>query len=76
MILMNDPQPIEAGEMGTAVGVDGADQIMVKWDNGRSLSVIPGEDKYEILENQLSGKEIKSNGTILFKLKLWFVPYV
>ena len=51
MIHMDDPQPIRAGEMGTVVGVDGADQIMVKWDNGRSLSVIPGEDKYEILEN-------------------------
>jgi hypothetical protein len=50
MIHMDDPQPILEGEMGTIVGVDGADHILVKWDNGRGLSVVPGEDKYEIME--------------------------
>lgn len=48
MIFMEDPEPIEPGAMGTIVKLDGAGQIQVKWDNGRNLSVIPGEDRFEI----------------------------
>jgi len=48
MIFMDDPDPIEPGAMGTVVKVDGIGQIIVKWDSGRTLSVIPGEDRFEI----------------------------
>lgn len=48
MIFMDDPDPIEPGQMGTIIKLDGAGQIQVKWDNGRNLSVIPGEDRFEI----------------------------
>jgi hypothetical protein len=48
MIFMEDPDPIEPGAMGTVIKLDGAGQIQVKWDNGRNLSVIPGEDRFEI----------------------------
>lgn len=48
MILMDDIEPIEPGAMGTVVKVDGIGQIIVKWDSGRNLSVIPGEDQFEI----------------------------
>jgi hypothetical protein len=48
MIFMEDPDPIEPGTMGTVIKLDGAGQIQVKWDNGRNLSVIPGEDRFEI----------------------------
>lgn len=38
---MDDPYiPLEGTE-GTVTGVDDAGQIMVDWDNGISLSVIP-----------------------------------
>jgi hypothetical protein len=50
MISMDDPDPIEPGEMGTVIKIDGAGQIQVKWDNGRNLSVIPEEDRFEILD--------------------------
>ena len=50
MILMEDIEPIEPGAMGTVVKVDGIGQIIVKWDSGRNLSVIPGEDQFEIEE--------------------------
>ena len=48
MIFMDDEQAIEPGTMGTVTKVDGAGQIQVKWDNGRTLSVIPEYDKFEI----------------------------
>jgi hypothetical protein len=48
MIFMEDSEPIEPGQMGTIIKLDGAGQIQVKWDNGRNLSVIPGEDRFEI----------------------------
>jgi hypothetical protein len=48
MIFMEDPEPIEPGAMGTVIKLDGAGQIQVKWDNGRNLSIIPGEDRFEI----------------------------
>ena len=48
MIFMEDTEPIEPGAMGTVIKLDGAGQIQVKWDNGRNLSVIPGEDRFEI----------------------------
>ena len=48
MILMEDIEPLEPGAMGTVVKVDGIGQIIVKWDSGRNLSVIPGEDQFEI----------------------------
>jgi hypothetical protein len=50
MILMEDIEPIEPGAMGTVIKVDGIGQIIVKWDSGRNLSVIPGEDQFEIEE--------------------------
>jgi hypothetical protein len=59
MIYMDDPQPIEKGTMGTIIGVDGMGQYMVKWDNGRNLSVIPDEDEFEIIE-----KEYKAGGSV------------
>ena len=46
----NDPRPIESGTLGTVVGVDDAGQIMMKWDNGRSLSLIPGVDRFHTVE--------------------------
>ena len=43
---LNDPQPIEAGTCGTVLCVDGIGQLIMKWDNGRSLALIPGVDSF------------------------------
>ena len=41
LISMDDVQAPPAGTTGTVIGVDDMGQIMVNWDNGSTLSVIP-----------------------------------
>lgn len=47
LVRMDDPYTtLKPGDMGTVVGVDDAGQIMMRWDKGGSLSLIPGEDEF------------------------------
>lgn len=43
-----DPDPIEIGATGTVTGGNGA-QMYVDWDNGRSLILAVGIDRWEVL---------------------------
>ena len=55
---MNDPYtPVPAGTRGTVRYVDNAGQIGVAWDNGRSLSLIPGVDNFRKLTQQEIAQE-------------------
>lgn len=45
----NDPRPIPDGTIGKVVAVDDAGNILMHWDNGRSLSLIESEDSFTIL---------------------------
>lgn len=47
-----DPDPVDPGTRGTVVhlcDLAGFEQIGVRWDNGRSLSLIPGTDRWRAL---------------------------
>lgn len=46
---MDDVQGVEKGTKGTVVGVDDMGTIHMRWDNGRGLGLIPGEDNFKVL---------------------------
>jgi hypothetical protein len=49
LIKMDDIQAPSSGTKGTIIKVDDTGAIRVYWDTGSSLSIIPDEDKFEIL---------------------------
>jgi hypothetical protein len=48
--MVNEHDPIENGMKGIITNV-GFDVINVRWDNGRNLGIIIGEDRYTISES-------------------------
>lgn len=46
----DDPRPIPPGTIGEVFGVDDAGQIMMKWSNGSSLSLVPGVDSFHVVQ--------------------------
>ena len=49
LLKMNDFQAPPVGTEGTVRGVDDIGSVMVAWDTGSSLNVVPDEDEVEIL---------------------------
>ena len=49
LIEMDDPQAPPSGTIGIVKGVDDIGQIMMKWPNGSSLSLIPDVDEFKIV---------------------------
>jgi len=68
--LMNDDNAVPSGMCGTVDYIDDEGQIGMKWDNGRTLSLIYGEDDFEIVKekalfNTKFVDDIKHNGEIV-----------
>jgi hypothetical protein len=70
-ITMNDDNPVDEGMEGTIINIDSLGTIHVRWDDGRTLGVIPGVDEYELLPNEVSeskdfkiSKEAKKNPVV------------
>lgn len=47
---MDDPQPILAGTKGTIIEIDDMAQAVMKWDNGRGLSLVLGHDSFHVIK--------------------------
>lgn len=46
----DDPNPIPPGSTGTVQRVDDAGNLMMAWDESRSLSLIPGVDQFTVIK--------------------------
>lgn len=49
LIEMDDPQAPPSGTQGTVRGVDDIGDILVAWDTGGSLNLIPSVDRFSKL---------------------------
>ena len=49
LLKMDDIQAPPVGTEGTVKGVDDIGNVLVSWDNGCGLNVIPGEDEIEVI---------------------------
>ena len=52
LISMEDAQAVPPGTRGTVVCVDDMGTIHMKWDNGRTLGLIPSEDSFRVVKEE------------------------
>ena len=53
----NDPRPVEDDMRGTVMFVDDTSTVHCKFDNGRQLGIIPGEDSFRKLTEEELAEE-------------------
>ena len=58
----NDPRPVESGTRGTVAVVDDIGTVHCRFDNGRSLGLIEGEDDFRALTAQELAEEETAQG--------------
>ena len=71
LLNMDDPYaPVPEGTKGTVVHVDDAAQIHMKWDNGRTLALVPGEDSFRKLTDEELEEEQQITDSQDFGMKM------
>lgn len=62
LISMNDFQTIPSGTHGIVDFVDDIGTIFVNWDNGSTLGLVIGEDRFKVIEKEspdMDSKDIR-----------------
>ena len=61
LIGMNDPYaPVPPGTMGTIDMIDSAGTLHMRWDNGRTLGVVIGEDNFKVISKPQEEQKMDS----------------
>ena len=73
---MKDICPVESGTCGQVQFVDDAGALHCKFDNGRTLGVIPDVDKFHKIQDEQTekiteAKDIKESEEILMQYKIY-----
>ena len=49
LLAMDDAQAPPVGTMGTCKGADDAGSLLMEWDNGSGLNLLPEVDSFEVV---------------------------
>ena len=60
--LCNNEPGMPGGLRGTVIGVDDWPALLMEWDNGRTLSLLPGEDSFRKLAAEETETENQDAG--------------
>ena len=66
----DDPRPVEDDRRGTVMFVDDMSTVHCKFDNGRQLGVVPGEDSFRRLTEQELAEEQEMSEAQDFGMKM------